>query len=204
LLYSFVAIIAINAASALASGLLQSDTHRREPDVYYRFGKITVESPTVFTPEQIIRLARIKSNTFASPAVIEQAGDLINRAYLKRGHLRASVTVDAEYQLISPRTKQGLVEIKIRIIEGSVFRTRRLEIAGNSNTREQIIRRKVLLNEGEPYTDELLDKSLDRLNGLGLFEKLTRSNVKLAIYDDENIVDVTIYLQEKRSANNRR
>jgi outer membrane protein insertion porin family len=190
----FVLIVPISVA---ALTFPQANSHQRDEEVYYRFGKITVDSANVFAPEQVMRIAGIKSNAFASPSVIEPAANVIKRAYLNRGYLRAEVMVDADYQLISPRTKQGLVEIVIKINEGAVFRTRRLEFVGNATTRDRIIRRRVLLNEGDPYTEELLDKSLRRINDLGRFEKLTRENVMTEIDERENIVDVRIYLREK-------
>ena len=52
-------------AQAVLSLHPQSSIQQRDPSVYYRFGKITVDGAKVFTSDQILKIAEIKSNTTA-------------------------------------------------------------------------------------------------------------------------------------------
>ena len=113
-------------AQAVLSLHPQSNIQQRDPSVYYRFGKITVDGAKAFTTDEILKIAGIKSNMFASPAVVETASEVIKRAYLNRGYVRVQVKVVAEYEVISPRSKMGLVGIAININEGSVFQLRKI------------------------------------------------------------------------------
>ena len=174
----------------------QSDIQQRDPSVYYRFGKITVDGAKAFTSDEILKIAGIKSNMFASPAVVETATEVIKRAYLNRGHVRVQVKVVPEYEVISPRSKMGLVGIAININEGSVFQLRKLEFIGNETTRDQIIRRKILLDEGTTYNQDLMDKSLRQINNLKLFETLTMADVEINTDEQQKAVDLLIHFKE--------
>jgi outer membrane protein insertion porin family len=198
ILASLFATGSINAQAALILTRSRSALQRAEAGVYYKFGKITVEGANVFSPEQIMRIAGIRSNQMAATSVIDKAGGLIEREYLNRGHIRVDVKVIPDYEVISPRIKQGLVAVVIRIHEGPAFVTGRLELAGNGTTRDDIVRRRILLQEGQTYSQELMDKSLQRINGLGRFEKITMADVKSNLNDERNIVDLVIHLKEKR------
>ena len=183
-------------AQAVLSLHSQSGIQQRDPSVYYRFGKITVDGAKAFTTDELLKLAGIKSNMFASPAVIDNAAEVIRRAYLNRGYVRVQVKVTPEYEVISPRSKMGLVGIAININEGSVFQLRRLEFIGNETTRDNIVRRKVLLQEGTTYNQDLMDKSLRNLNGLKRFETLTMADVEINTDEQQKIVDLLIHLKE--------
>lgn len=174
----------------------QSNIQQRDPSVYYRFGKITVDGAKAFTTDEILKMVGIKSNMFASPAVVETASEVIKRAYLNRGHLRVQVKVTPEYEVISPRSKMGLVGIAININEGSVFQLRRLEFIGNETTRDNIVRRKVILQEGTTYNQDLMDKSLRNLNSLKRFETLTMADVEINTDEQQRTYDLLIHLKE--------
>ncbi len=183
-------------AQAVLSLHSQSNIRQRDLSVYYRFGKITVDGAKAFVADEILKLAGIKSNMFASPAVVETASEVIRRAYLNRGYVRVQVKVAPEYEVISPRSKMGLVGIAININEGSVYQLRRLEFVGNDETRDRIIRRKVLLQEGTTYSQDLMDKSLRQINSLKLFETLTMADVEINTDEQQKAVDLLIHFKE--------
>ncbi len=50
---------------------------------------------------------------------------------------------------------EGIVDVKIMIDEGKQFTLRRLEFTGNTFTRDRVLRREFLLNEGDIYNSRL-------------------------------------------------
>lgn len=74
---------------------------------------------------------------------------------------------------------------------------RRVEFLGNVHVGDMVIRRKVLLYEGEPFAIEKLRKSLEGLNGLGRFYKLTEKDVEWCADEQTHEVDFTFNLKEK-------
>jgi len=65
--------------------------------------------------------------------------------------------------------------------KGKQFFVRRIEFEGNTTTRDKVIRREIVLEEGQPYNSRLWELSLLRLNQLGYFEQLKP--------DDKNVTD---------------
>jgi len=61
------------------------------------------------------------------------------------------------------------IDIKISIFEGQKFTIERINIAGNSVTNDSVIRGELLVDEGDPYSALLVNKSINRLKGRGIF-----------------------------------
>lgn len=66
------------------------------------------------------------------------------------------------------------MDITITIDEGKQFRLRRLEFTGNTFTRDRVLRREFLINEGDIYNQQSLEVSVLRLNQTGYFDPLDK------------------------------
>ena len=64
------------------------------------------------------------------------------------------------------------VNVTMRMTEGEQYFVNRLTFAGNTTTRDNVIRREVRLLEGAPFNTEALKYSVKRLNQLGYFKPL--------------------------------
>ena len=64
------------------------------------------------------------------------------------------------------------VNVTMRMQEGEQYFVNRLTFAGNTTTRDNVIRREVRLLEGAPFNTEALKYSVKRLNQLGYFKPL--------------------------------
>jgi outer membrane protein insertion porin family len=163
----------------------------------YRVGVIVSEVATVFTFDEIIRLCGLKKERVVREEDFSQAQHRIRSAYLDRGYLQVNISIDRLEIHNMPSPSLPYIDLVIRIKEGVVFTVRKLEFEGNDNTRDRIIRRQVVQQEGETYRQSLVDESLTRINRLGRFEKLTIENVKLEMDDRERVVDMLINFKER-------
>ena len=81
-----------------------------------------------------------------------------------------------ELQFINHRVIETLdgdtVEVKINIFEGQKFVIERINIVGNSVTNDSVIRGEMIVDEGDPYSALLINKSINRLKARGLFGKV--------------------------------
>jgi outer membrane protein assembly factor BamA len=176
---------------------------QRQP-AYYRVSKVTIEGATAFSADQITNLAELKVGRLVGEQAFAQAREAIGRAYANRGRIKAKVRIQPDFKPVLLGAKQGVVDVIIEIEEGAVFRLRRLEFIGNKTTRDRIVRRRVLQQEGEPYSQELMEKSVNRLNGLRRFEKLTMADVESRIDEKEFFVDLLVRLKEIKVRRTRR
>lgn len=91
-----------------------------------------------------------------------------------------------------------LVYFDIACDEGKKFYISRIEFAGNTITRDKVIRRELLVEEGQPYNSQLVDLSLLRLNQLNYFDNLkSDQDVETRQNADAGTVDLLIKLKEK-------
>ena len=69
---------------------------------------------------------------------------------------------------------------------------------GNTTTRDKVIRREILLDEGDIYSGRLWDASILRLNQLGYFEPLKENeSYDIKRNPNSNTVDIELKLKEK-------
>jgi len=81
-----------------------------------------------------------------------------------------------ELQFINHRVIETLeddgVEVKIDIYEGEKFTIERINIVGNSVTNDSVIRGELIIDEGDPYSKLLVNKSVNKLKAKGIFGKV--------------------------------
>jgi len=78
------------------------------------------------------------------------------------------------------------------------YRVRRIEFVGNTTTRDKVIRRQLLLDEGDFFNSRLWELSILRINQLDYFEPIKKDqNVELKRNPKEGTVDITLKVHEK-------
>jgi outer membrane protein assembly factor BamA len=74
----------------------------------------------------------------------------------------------------------------------------RTDFLGNDNTRDQVLRRRILLEEGEPLTREKIEESLKRLSKLKMIYPLRFDNFEIQLDRPNKIAQLAICVTEKR------
>jgi outer membrane protein insertion porin family len=90
------------------------------------------------------------------------------------------------------------IDLTITADEGKQFFIRRIDFSGNTTTRDKVIRREILLDEGDMYNTQLWDYSILRLNQLGYFEPLKKEDAaEVRRNPQTNTVDITLKVKER-------
>ncbi len=100
--------------------------------------------------------------------------------------------IDAEVtETIQEKNK---ISFNFKIIDSNKFYVERVNILGNYQTIEEVIRNRLIVDEGDPLNELLYNKSIDNIKSLGIFK-----NVKSSIKDgsDPNLKIVDIIVEEK-------
>jgi outer membrane protein insertion porin family len=91
-----------------------------------------------------------------------------------------------------------LIYLDIDIDEGKPYYVARIEFTGNTITRDKVIRRELLLEEGAIYNSQLWELSILRLNQLNYFETLKADQDSESRQNsDDGTVDLLLKLKEK-------
>jgi outer membrane protein insertion porin family len=90
------------------------------------------------------------------------------------------------------------IDLTLTADEGKQFFIRRIDFSGNTTTRDKVIRREILLDEGDMFNTELWDFSILRLNQLGYFEMLKKDEAAdIKRNPQSNTVDITLKVKER-------
>ena len=82
------------------------------------------------------------------------------------------------------------VDVDVKLYEGDKFYLGRLEVKGNTNTRDKVIRREFALDEGDVMNMEAVKKSLQKLQQLGYFK--VGEEPDFAVRQQDKRVDLTL------------
>jgi outer membrane protein insertion porin family len=155
----------------------------------YRIGDLAVKGNSLFSELEIRRLIRTQSGGIFSREMLQKDVVAITDRYAERGYLFADVMPITDIQ-----RAETIVHVSLEIVEGRQAFMNRIEIAGNTRTRDKVIRRQVLLIEGDVYNSALLQATKRNLDATGFFEEVKLDTRRAAA---EDRVDVVIDVKEK-------
>jgi outer membrane protein insertion porin family len=162
----------------------------------YKIAKVEEKGVTIFQPGIISAVSGLRVGEYVDAKKIqENVFKGIKDLYGTQGYIQADVNFIPSFKDTS--AEEGDVEITLEIEEGRQFSMRRLEFIGNTNTRDVVLRREVLLNEGDPYNKRYWDLSIIRLNQLGLFDEVKEKDAITRTDDRNQTVDIDLQVKEK-------
>ncbi|RMD82422.1 MAG: outer membrane protein assembly factor BamA [Candidatus Dadabacteria bacterium] len=133
-----------------------------------------------FRPGDVFRASALRDAIFA---VTEAYGDL--------GYAFAEAIPDTRVREAARR-----VDVVFRIKAGPVVTIRRIEIRGNTKTRDYVIRRELELHEGEKFSGSGLRRSKANVRRLGFFDEVELTTSRT---DREDQVDLIVKVVEGRT-----
>jgi outer membrane protein insertion porin family len=96
--------------------------------------------------------------------------EAITRHYRDHSFAKAEVTPETELD-----ADKRLVHVTVAIKRGPTCHIERIEIQGNDKTRDRVLRREIVITEGEKYSQTKLEYSKERMTALGYFERVDMS-----------------------------
>ena len=87
--------------------------------------------------------------------------------------------------------EEDKINLAFNIKEGKKIIVERINIKGNNVTNESVIRSELLLDEGDPFTNLNLDKSVAKLKSKNIFNRV-KSEVLPGSSDDQKIIEIKI------------
>lgn len=134
----------------------------------YKFGAINVDStiPGIDT-DSLARVIKSKSGKTYSASSVEDTITAISDEVASQGYPFAQITPRGDRDFAGQT-----ISVDYLVDEGTRAYVERIEIIGNTRTRDYVIRREFDLSEGDPYNQVLLRKATKRLNALGYFSSV--------------------------------
>ncbi|HEX2556597.1 MAG TPA: outer membrane protein assembly factor BamA [Microvirga sp.] len=138
----------------------------------YRIGAVNIESriPDLDVAALRSRLATSAGSVYDAQGV-ERSLQNITTEVARRGYAFAQVRPVGTRDPATRTISLGYV-----IEEGPRVYIERINVRGNTRTRDYVIRREFDLGEGDAYNKVLVDRAERRLNGLGYFKRVRITN----------------------------
>ncbi len=138
----------------------------------YRVASVTVDSriPDIDNAT-LLDLARLQAGDVYDATAVEKSVEAITREVARRGYAFAQVRPRGDRN-----TQAHTIGLTFVVEEGPRVYIERINIRGNTRTRDYVIRREFEVGEGDAYNRVMIDRAERRLNGLGYFKKVKITN----------------------------
>ncbi len=156
----------------------------------YHVSTLGFEGTQIFTDAEIRRFLKMKEGAVYSPKALKDDVKTVRDYYGSRGYVDASVQPEG-----SP-SGPAAVALKYKISEGGQSFVEHINIAGNTQTKDKVIRREIPLVPGDVYNTVLVEAAKKRLENLGYFEKVETNDTQTVVADRK---DLDVIVQEKRT-----
>jgi outer membrane protein insertion porin family len=135
----------------------------------------------------------MKEGDLFSTAKVRKALDDYRKAYGQYGF----IDFTAEPQTDIDEAKKR-IDLTMRFNEEKQYYVRRIDFVGNTTTRDKVIRRELLIDEGQLFNNRAWEISILRLNQLDYFDRIEADKaVEIKRNQKEGTVDLTLKLKEK-------
>ncbi len=172
-------------------------TVRIEEGEQYRMGKLAFRSADpdqglLFKSEILTRAFPLKEGDIFDADKIRKSLDEFRKLYGTYGYIDFSATPNFEVN-----DQKKIVNLTLDFDQQKQFYVRRIEFSGNTTTRDKVIRRELLLDEGQVFNNRYWELSLLRLNQLGYFDTIKPENAELKKNVKNGTVDIKLKVKEK-------
>jgi outer membrane protein insertion porin family len=150
---------------------------------------VGVAGNKVFSDEELKKLIKLKPNKVFSKAVLREDVTALSDKHSENGYALVSINPD-----LVPDEEKRQVTVIYRVSEGEKFKIGKIDISGNTKTKDKVIRREVRVDEGDTFNSSALKRSYERLNNLNFFETV---DIAPKPRPDEKVVDLDVKVKEK-------
>lgn len=156
----------------------------------YNFGEVKVVTQNDrLNADFLQRLIPIRSGDLYESDKIEQAVDALTFAAGSAGY--AFVEINPTYKA-NPDT--DTVDVTFNVSEGQRVYIDRINVVGNTRTIDPVIRRELLLTEGDAFNRALMERSRNNLRALGFFKDVTVEETRGSA-PDRSVINVNVQEQ---------
>ena len=156
----------------------------------YHVGKLSFVGYKVTSEQKLRAVVKTKEGSVYSAKAIREDAKAMADSYGSGGYVDLTIIPES-----SP-AHGGLIDLTFKIDEGHRSYVDRINIAGNTRTKDKVIRREVLIAPGDVFNTVRVDTSKKRLENLGYFSKVEAFPVDTGV---EGRKSLDIEVEEKRT-----
>ena len=156
----------------------------------YHVGKLTIVGQQAGSADKIRAILKMKEGSVYSPKALHDDAKAVTDAYGAGGY------VDVQLLPQGIPAGPGVVDLTYTVDEGGRSFVERVNIVGNTRTKDKVIRREILIAPGDVFNTVRVDRSKQRLENLGYFSKVDTFPEDTTVPGRK---DLLVQLEEKRT-----
>ena len=156
----------------------------------YHVGKVSFVGYKATNEQKLRAVVKTKEGDVYSAKAIKDDAKAMADAYGSGGYVDLTIIPES-----SP-AHGGLIDLTFKIDEGQRSYVERITIAGNTRTKDKVIRREVLIAPGDVFNTVRVETSKKRLENLGYFSKVDTFPVDTGV-EGRKYLDIQV--EEKRT-----
>lgn len=168
-------------------------TLRVQEGLQYDVGEIDVAGDLLLDREKTTSMIGLQEGNTFSGQTLRNDLQRFQSIYKNRGYAYARILPQTK-----PDRENQTVDVTYRFRKGEKVRFGRIEIVGNTKTRDRVIRRELEIREGEWYSKTAVERSKRGIKRLGYFEKVEITTQRS---DQSGYIDATVQVQERKTGN---
>ncbi|NJL27841.1 MAG: outer membrane protein assembly factor BamA [Thermoanaerobaculia bacterium] len=156
----------------------------------WRLGEITLEGNKVFSDELLLRQFESPRGGWLRSKVVDDGVEKIDKLYKSVGFVFAEVRpelVDRD---------SNVADLVVHVDEADQYRVGRMIFDGNSKTRDKVLRREMLVQEGTVMNMNALQSSLLKIRQLNYFALDEEEPIQFDFDNEKKLVNVTVQGEE--------
>lgn len=155
----------------------------------FKVGDVELQGDFIIPKEELRAKVVIEPNSTFSVTTMRRDIETLRREYMDAGYAYVNVN-----QLTRVRDRDRAVDIAYDIQKGSKVFVRRIEVVGNTKTRDKVIRRELGIEEGELFSQTKIEASKARVTRLGFFERVEVTTQRA---EADDVIDVRVEVSER-------
>lgn len=161
-------------------------TYRIEEGKQYRIRNIKVGGDILTTPEELLALLKTEEGTIYNQMIVDQDLETLTVLYGNEGYAFANIRPVPDIY-----DEEETVDLTFYIERGKRIKIEKININGNTVTRDKVIRRELKIKENDIYNEEKVRLSKTKLMQLGYFESVDFSTPRGST-DDTLILNIDV------------
>lgn len=152
----------------------------------YRIGDMSISGDILTTHEELMSMLETKTGDIYSQMKLELDIQKLVEMYGDEGFAYSAIVPQT-----MPNDETLTADININIAKGNRITVERINITGNTTTRDKVIRREMEIKEDDRYNDKALKKSKEKLMRLGYFEEVNFATPR-GTRDDTMVLNIDV------------
>jgi outer membrane protein insertion porin family len=162
----------------------------------YKVGAVDFKGVTLFTTNQVAEKLKMGVGETFTPKGLNKDMETVQDMFGTKGYIDARVGVRK-----NANTETGNMDLVYDVVEYDKSYIEKIEIKGNTKTKDRVIRRELAVAPGEVFDMVRVKRSAERLKGLNFFEDQFGVDYSPEPTDVPNRRNLVITVREKNTGN---